>query len=264
MPGCDTRRAFAKCTSPDPIQTQWTPSLLRLLSSVSRSANHAAHVLADSPAHSRILSPSGFPSFRFLAACLYHAIQDFISPRIPVLFAARFTQTKRRSTSRLRLSPRPFHRSYHPIARRRGQRNKFIVCPRQRKAVFVLTPRRIWSQRRNAHAVFHLYRSCIPLLRRPVILRWRPTFDVPSIRRRIFRNLPQFNGLSKYVSVRIAIYPPSTDPAEPASAPNHPKVRLTQPVCSTGMNKPLTQTRRRIMCLSCYSYHCNSILKPQK
>src|SRR5690348_8645081 len=106
-----------------------------------------------------------FPFLSVSGRLLYHAIQDFISPRIPLLFAARFTQTNRRSTSRLRLSPRPFHRSYHPIARRRGQRNKFIVCRRQRKAVFVLTPRRIWSQRRNAHAIFHLYRSCIPLMR---------------------------------------------------------------------------------------------------
>ena len=116
--------------------------------------------------------------------------------------------------------------------------------------MLVLPARRIRSQRRKSNAVFDLHRPPIPFLGTPINFRRNPTFHVPSIKRQIFRYLPQFHTLSNHVAVSIAVSPAPADQREPPAAPDNSKIRFAETVVSTSSSDALAHFRRRFMYLS--------------
>src|ERR1700734_1402707 len=88
-------------------------------------------------------------------------------------------------------------------------------------------------QRCHANAVLNFGRPRNPLLRRAVGFCGHPTLDVPAVYGKIFGDAPQLNFLANRVPVSIAVRPPSANPCQPRSAPNHAKVWLAISVHAT-------------------------------
>ena len=131
--------------------------------------------------------------------------------------------------------------------RRRRQLHKFPARPFERKAMFVIAPRRIRSQRRNASTIcnFHCFRA--PLFRRTVTLRRHPPLDVPAIVRQIFRLAPQLDRFAQQISIRVAILPLPANPIQPRPSPHRPVIRLAKSIAPTREQQFPRDVRRRFM-----------------
>src|SRR4029077_11818804 len=259
MPGCDTRHGSGICTSPGLRSKQY----MRLrLCRRSRgclqecSAGHAVLLLPCSiefPFVWDYLHRRNCPCDRiaFLLRDRELLVQHGVHIVIPIARAPRFACCDSRSYFASRLLPGPFDRAHDPIASRCRQWYKFPRSALEREAVLVISAGRVWPQRRDPDAIFNFCCLCAPLIGRAVGFGRHPSFDVPAIHGKIFRDAAQPDRFADHIAARVAVCPAPTNPCESRPAPYNAELRLTITVRAADTRYALLNCGRRLMRFSC-------------
>lgn len=166
-------------------------------------------------------------------------VQNVLGGAIECPFTPQFPRANGRAMCAPRLAASPFHAADDPIASGGRERDELSARAAERKAMLVISPRRIRAEGRQREPTFHLRRLCAPRLRRAIRFRREPALDMPALVRKIFGNAPQFHAFSDHVAVRIAIGPAATDPGQPRASPYHAKIRFTEAIQTTSARDAL-------------------------
>jgi hypothetical protein len=183
--------------------------------------------------------------------CRHCVVEDIVHAAIHVALATRFPGCNRPAHFRAPLPPRPIDRAHDPVTGRRAEWNVLPARAFERETMLVIAARRVRPQRRDANSIFNFGGLRTPLLRRPIRFRRHPSFDVPAVNWKIFRQAPHLDRFASRVSVRVAVRPASADPREPRAAPHHAKVRLAIKVHAARARGAFLHRRRRFMRFSC-------------
>src|SRR2546427_11140242 len=143
------------------------------------------------------------------------AIEHIPGPAIVIALAAALALLDRLAPFGRAGVPSGLDRARNIFSHSRCELHEFAVRAFQREAVLIFAAFGIRPERGYADAVLAFDGLCVPGARGAISFRRQPSFDMPTVVRRVFGYAPHLHAFAQQSPRRVAVLPLAAHPRQP-------------------------------------------------